>query len=257
KSKIRGWFKKERRTENIETGKTELEREFSRNGINLPEAEMENFILELAKKQHLGTAEDFYAAIGYGGVLLSKIMPRIKDDYQAIIKASKPVTIEDVVKPVTHHKSSNGVVVEGIDNCLIKLSKCCSPLPGDDIIGFITRGHGVSIHKRDCSNVPKDISTSSEPERWVAARWNDVPNSEYFVTTLQISGIDRDGIVLDVTAALYNMKVTVHAINARSTKDGNCVTTVTLKTAGKEHLKSIIDRLSKLHGVYSIERIHQ
>lgn len=257
KSKIRGWFKKERRTENIETGKTELEREFSRNGINLPDAEMENFVLDLAKKQHLGSAEDFYAAIGYGGVLISKIMPRIKDDYQALIKASKPVTIEDVVKPVTHHKSSNGVVVEGIDNCLIKLSKCCSPLPGDDIIGFITRGHGVSIHKRDCSNVPKDISTSQEPERWVAASWNDVPNSEYFVTTLQISGVNRDGMVLDVTSALYNMKVTVHAINARSTKDGNCVTTVTLKTAGKEHLKSITDRLSKLYGVYSIERIRQ
>ena len=257
KSKIRSWFKKERRAENIETGKTELEREFSRNGITLPDAEMENFILDLAKKQHLSSAEDFYAAIGYGGVLLSKIMPRIKDDYQALIKASKPVRIEDVVKPATHSKSSNGVVVEGIDNCLIKLSKCCSPLPGDDIIGFITRGHGVSIHKRDCSNVPKDISQSQEPERWVAARWNDIPNSEYFAATLQISGINRDGMVLDVTSALYNMKVTVHAINARSTKDGNSITTVTLKTAGKEHLKSIMDRLGKLYGVYSIERIHQ
>lgn len=255
KSKIRSWFKKERRAENIETGRSEVEREFARNGITMPPAEMESFILELAKKQHLNSAEDFYAAIGYGGILLSKIMPRIKDDYQNLIKLSKPVSIEDVVKPATH-KASNGVEVMGIDNCLIKLSKCCSPLPGDEIIGFITRGHGVSIHKRDCANVPKNIADAQEPERWVNAKWNLV-QSESFVVTLQIMGVDRDGFVLDVTAALYNMKVTVHAINGRCQKNGSCSVVVTLKTAGVEHLKSIIDRLSKLRGVYEIERIHQ
>ncbi len=255
KSKIRSWFKKERRAENIETGQNEVEREFARNGITLPEDEMQDFILELAKKQHLGSVEDFYAAIGYGGVVLSKIMPRIKDDYQKLIKAAKPVAVEDVVKPVTHH-SSNGVVVEGMDNCLIKLPKCCSPLPGDEIIGYITRGHGVSVHKRDCCNVPRNISECEEPERWVNAKWTAV-QSESFIATLQLSSVDRDGVVLDVTAALFNMKVTVHAINARSVKNGSCLVQITLKTAGVEHLKTIIARLGKLPGVYLVERINQ
>ena len=256
KAKIRGWFKKERRTENIEAGRNEVEREFSRNGINLPPEEMSTFIAELARKQKLNNEEDFYAAIGYGGLLLSKIMPRIKDDYNKLVKASKPILVEDIVKPQKRSKSSSGVVVEGIDNCLIKLSMCCSPLPGDDIIGFITRGHGVSIHKRDCCNVPHDISKSEEPERWVAAYWN-AAESESFVATLQITGVDRDGMLMDVTAALYNMKVTVHAVNARRTKTGNCVVGVTLKTAGVEHLSSITSRLGKLQGVFSVERINQ
>ncbi|MBR6694569.1 MAG: bifunctional (p)ppGpp synthetase/guanosine-3',5'-bis(diphosphate) 3'-pyrophosphohydrolase [Clostridia bacterium] len=255
KAKIRGWFKKERRTENIETGKSELEREFSRNGINLPPDEMEEFLSELARRQHLSSIEDFYAAIGYGGIVLSKIMPRIKDDYSKLVKSQKPVKVEDIVKPVAK-KTSGGVEVEGIDNCLIKLSKCCSPLPGDDIIGFITRGHGVSVHKRDCCNVPRDIKSSEEPERWVNARWNVVA-SEDFVTTLQITGVNRDGMLMDVTSALFNMKVTVHAVNARSTKNGNCVVVVTLKTASVEHLHSITARLGKLHGVFSVERINQ
>ena len=255
KAKIRGWFKKERRAENIETGKSEVEREFARNGITLSGEEMEEFLSELARRQHLNDTEDFYAAIGYGGIILSKIMPRIKDDYGKLVKSQKPVQVEDIVKPVAK-KPTGGVEVEGIDNCLIKLSKCCSPLPGDDIIGFITRGHGVSVHKRDCCNVPRNIKESEEPERWVNARWNVVA-SEDFVTTLQITGVNRDGMLMDVTAALFNMKVTVHAVNARSTKNGNCVVIVTLKTAGVEHLQSITARLGKLHGVFSIERINQ
>ena len=253
KVKIRGWFKKERRAENIETGKNEIEREFSRNGIRFSDEELDKFLLELARKQHLDTVEDFYAAIGYGGVLLSKIMPRIKEDYQKLQKSAKPVTVEDIVKPVSS-KASNGVVVEGIDNCLIKFSKCCSPLPGDDIIGFVTRGHGVSIHKRDCCNVPRDIAASEEPQRWISASWANVQNDS-FIATLQILSIDRDGVLIEVMNALYNMKVTVHAIEAKSIKNGNCVVTVTVKTAGLEHLKNIMAPLHKIHGVYEIERI--
>jgi GTP pyrophosphokinase len=182
-------------------------------------------------------------------------MPRIKDDYSKLVKAQKPVLVEDIVKPVSK-KPTGGVEVEGIDNCLIKISKCCSPLPGDEIIGFITRGHGVSVHKRDCCNVPRDISASEEPDRWVKARWA-VDAGDDLVTTLQISGVNRDGLLMDVTAALFNMKVTVHAVNARSTKNGNCVVVVTLKTASVEHLQSITSRLGKLSGVFSVERINQ
>lgn len=255
KAKIRSWFKKEKRTENIAAGKQDIEREFRRNNISLNESEYSEFIADIAKKQHFTSVDEFYAAIGYGGILLSKIMPRIKDNYNKLVSASKPIEMTPV-NTAAHRKSSDGVVVEGIDNCLIKLSKCCAPLPGDDIIGFITRGHGVSIHKRDCNNVPADISKSAEPERWIPAHWA-AANTDSFVSTLQVSAIDREGVLLDVMNAVYNMRVPVHTVNARQTKGGNCAVTISISAESVEHLRSIISRLEKLQGVFNVERISQ
>ena len=255
KSKIRSWFKKERRTENIAAGKLEIEKEFRRAGIDMPEEEYAEFVDEIAKRQKFTNAEEFYAAIGYGGVLLSKIMPRIKEEYNKKHAAAKPVEITAIPERKST-KSSDGVIVDGIDNCLIKLSKCCTPLPGDDIIGFITRGHGVSIHKRDCPNVPVNIEDSAEPERWIPAHW-DGTKTDSFISTLQIAAIDRDGILLDVMNAVYNMRVTAHSVTARPTKSGNCIVVLTISVESVEHLKSIISRLEKLKGVFSIERINQ
>ena len=254
KSKIRSWFKKEKRTENIAAGKLEIEKEFRRCGIDMPDEECAEFIDEIAKRQRFANADEFYAAIGYGGVLLSKIMPRIKEEYNKR-HAAKPIEIAPIPERKST-KSSDGVVVDGIDNCLIKLSKCCTPLPGDDIIGFITRGHGVSIHKRDCPNVPVNIADSAEPERWIPAHW-DGTQSDSFISTLQIAAIDRDGLLLDVMNAVYNMRVTAHSVTARQTKSGNCLVVLTISVESVEHLKSIISRLEKLKGVFSIERINQ
>ena len=251
KSKIRAWFKKEKRAENIAAGKLETEKEFRRNNIDLNDEENAEFINEIAKKLKFTGADEFYAAIGYGGLLLSKVMPRIKEDYNKRTAAAKPA--ETVTVAPKSSKSSEGVVVDGIDNCLIKLSKCCTPLPGDDIIGFITRGHGVSIHKRDCNNVPKDLKNCAEPERWIPAHWNTV-KPESFTSTLQVSAIDREGLLMDVMNALYNMRVPVHSINARQVKSGNCIVVMTVSTEGVEHLKSIISRLEKLKSVFSVER---
>lgn len=255
KSKIRSWFKKEKRTENIAAGKLEIEKEFRRAGIDMPEEEYAEFVDEIAKRQKFTNAEEFYAAIGYGGVLLSKIMPRIKEEYNKKHAAAKPVEITAIPERKST-KSSDGVIVDGIDNCLIKLSKCCTPLPGDDIIGFITRGHGVSIHKRDCPNVPVNIADAPEPERWIPAHW-DGTKTDSFISTLQIAAIDRDGILLDVMNAVYNMRVTAHSVTARPTKSGNCIVVLTISVESVEHLKSIISRLEKLKGVFSIERINQ
>lgn len=254
KSKIRAWFKKEKCAENIAAGKLETEKEFRRNNIDLNDEENAEFINEIAKKLKFTGADEFYAAIGYGGLLLSKVMPRIKEDYNKRTAAAKPA--ETVTVAPKSSKSSEGVVVDGIDNCLIKLSKCCAPLPGDDIIGFITRGHGVSIHKRDCNNVPKDLKNCAEPERWIPAHWNTV-KPESFTSTLQVSAIDREGLLMDVMNALYNMRVPVHSINARQVKSGNCIVVMTVSTEGVEHLKSIISRLEKLKSVFSVERINQ
>lgn len=255
KTKIRAWFKRERRSENIESGKAALEAEFRRNSIVLPEDAMREFLEELVAKQRFANLEDFYAAIGYGGVIITKIMPRIKDDYNKLIKASKPEPLQ--IKTVTRHNNSSSVVVDGLHDCLVKFSKCCAPLPGDEIIGFITRGHGVSIHKRDCNNVPLDISSAAEPGRWVTAHWGKNIQTTSFVSTLRVIGLDRDGFLADITTMLYNMHVSLHAVNARPTKDGNSVIVVTLSAENVEHLKNIITHMEKIHGVFSVDRINQ
>ena len=255
KAKIRSWFKKEKREENIASGKLDFERELRRNSIDIPEEEYDLYLEELAKKCKLANVEEFYAAIGYGGILLSKIIPRVKDDFSRKAAAVKTPEIVPVEKSRIA-KSTDGVIVEGIDNCLIKLSKCCAPLPGDDIIGFITRGHGVSIHKRDCNNVPKNIADCEEPDRWIAAHWGGT-KCEALTSTLQAMFINRDGIVIDVMNAVNNMRVPVHSINARETKEGNCVVALTVSAESVEHLHSIISRIEKIHGAYRVERINQ
>lgn len=252
KSKIRNWFKKEKRTENIASGKAQIERDFSRNGIRLSEEEYENFLADIARRQKFPNVDEFYAAIGYGGVLLSRIMPRIKEDYAKLNAQKQPKRISDIIRPDTK-KAHDGVIVEGIDNCLIKFSRCCSPLPGDDIIGFITRGHGVSVHKRDCNNVPRDISTAEEPERWVHAYWTET-RQESFKATLLINGIDRNGLLADVTMVIAGIGVPVHNVNAREIKGGNCVITLTMSVQSLEHIRSIIQRIEKIEGVYHVER---
>ena len=255
KAKIRSWFKKEKRSENIVTGQNEFEKELRRNNIAFSEEELQSYTEELAKKYRFENAEDFYAAIGYGGILLSKILPRVKEDYNKKVANSKPAPVPQTVG-YNHSKSSEGVIVEGIDNCLIKLSKCCNPLPGDDIIGFITRGHGVSIHKRDCNNVPVNIQDSDEPARWISAHWNS-NKTEIFTSTLKAVAIDREGILIEVMNALNNMRVPIHSISARQTKDGNCVIIMTISAESVEHLRSIIARIEKVPKIFNVERINQ
>ncbi len=252
KSKIRNWFKKEKRSENIASGKSQVERDFARNGIRLGEEELNDFLADIARRQKFSSVEEFFAAIGYGGILLSKIMPRIKEDYAKLNDQKKPKQLSDIIKPHTS-KAQNGVIVEGIENCLVKFSRCCSPIPGDDIIGFITRGHGVSIHKCDCNNVPKDILSSEEPERWINAYWAE-NRRDTFKATLLINAIDRDGLFAEITMAIANMGVPLHNVNARQTKNGNCVLSFTMSVQSLEHLKSIVQRLEKINGVFSIER---
>ncbi len=253
KAKIRSWFKKERKAENIEEGRNMVEGEFRRSGIILNESEFEEFISELAKRMRLANSDEFFAAIGYGGLLLSKIMPRVREDYNKRTSAAKPAVIKEIKPKVIH--SHEGVVVEGIDNCLIKLSRCCAPLPGDEIIGFITRGHGVSIHKRDCSNVPSDISKAQEPQRWIPAHWANNSVTDSFISTLQITGVDREGILIDIMNAINNMRVAVHSVTAKQTKDGNCTIIVSINAESVEHLRSITARLEKVSGVFHVERL--
>jgi len=255
RSKIRSWFKKERREENIEEGKTAVKRELRRNMIGLSGTKYDEFIKRISEKQHFAQVDEFYAAVGYGGIQINRLMPGIKDEYNKNWKekeAEKPHGTNVLDRP-RRNASSNGVIVEGIDNCLIKMARCCNPLPGEEIIGFITRGHGLSIHRRNCVNVPRDLAHCAEPERWLKAHWDDSVKIET-QSTLDVYAIDRDGIVLDITSTLMNMHVKIHSINARPIHDGNCLTTLTVAVSSKEHLDNIVRIIQKIDGVYHIER---
>ena len=252
RSKIRNWFKKERREENIAEGRAEVEREFRRSFIRLPDDEMKQFLQHIAERQHFDTVDDFYAAIGYGGVSLIRMMPHIKDEYLKIVKSSTPPEVV-LTQPKKRVKSSEGVVVEGIDNCLVKFSRCCNPLPGDEIIGFITRGHGVSIHTKDCSNVPADLEHCPDRDRWIKTYW-DSTIKEDFRATLMISCLNRVGMLADISVQLANMRVMINDINTRNFKDGRSTFAMTITVSGIEHLKSVAAKLERIDGVLSVER---
>lgn len=251
RNKIRSWFKKERREENIETGREQLEAEFKRNFINLPEKELEEFIAGIVKRQHYDSADDFYAAIGYGGISLSKIMPRIKESYLKLTRPAEQVMPQIYQSPA---KSTNGVVVEGIDNCLVKFAQCCNPLPGDEIIGFITRGHGVSIHKKDCVNVQAALLDESQKDRWIPAHFAEAVTSKGFRSTLDIVANDRNGLIADVGLVIANFRVPLHELNARELKNGNANIVATIGIQSVDQLNNIMKGIQKIQGVISVER---
>lgn len=254
RNKIRSWFKNEKRDENIAEGKAEIEREFRRNYIRLSEADYDKFIRNLAARQRFDDLDDFYAAIGFGGVSVIRLMPYIKEEYN---KNYRPQETEAEILPTqvqtTKSKGSDGVTVEGVDNVLIKFSRCCNPLPGDDIIGFITRGHGISVHKRDCTNVPRDLALCAEPERWVQVRWNKDVKKE-FKAALQITSLSRIGLMADISVQLANMRVNINEISSRVAKDGRSTIYMNITVSNVEHLKNVISRIEKVDGVLSVER---
>ena len=263
RTKIRAWFKKERREENIITGKEELEREFKRNLINVPENELEDFVLNLAKRQHINTLEDFYAAIGYGGVLLSRLMPRVKEEFQKTYRSAAEEEKKAALLPQQPAaagkkpgKPTSGVIVEGLDSCLVKFAKCCNPLPGDPIVGFITRGYGVSIHKQDCVNV---LNSPAENEgRWVRAEWASNVTSEKFKSTIDITSQPRDTLLADVTILLSNMHIPMHALVAKESKDHSVILIqVTVEVNGVDQLSYLLNSLRAIKGVEDVRRTIQ
>lgn len=247
RAKIRSWFKRECREENIQEGMASIELEFRRNNM-VPSPD---FILELAKLQHFDNADDFYAAIGYGGVILSKIMQRAKDLYNSRNADKIQESDEDIMNR-SIRKRKGGVVVEGIDNCLIKFAKCCNPLPGDEIIGFITRGYGVSVHKKDCMNVLN--SPESEKERWINVYWASGTESDSYNATLDIIAEDRTALIADVTSAIAAGRLPIRHITAHQLKNGNGNIIVTVEVASLEQLNALITRICKIPGVISAER---
>ena len=190
----------------------------------------------------MNSAVEMYAALGYGGLQMSRLLPKIKDEYAKLVKSADPVEIFQM--PIKKQKSNEGVIVEGIDNCLIKFAKCCNPLPGDEIVGFITRGYGVSIHKKDCPNAVVGRNLDESSPRWVNAYWADGVK-ESFKSTLEIIAIDRPGLIADISALISGMKVPIYAFSARQNSDGRSSILVTIGINNIDHLGSVIARIRR------------
>ncbi len=252
KSKIRSWFKKERREENIERGRMDLEHEFRRNGI-IPEPEM---LAEIAQRQRLETIDDLYAAVGYGGVSLSKIIQRIKETQlrqQKEQAALNPKPFEDIEEN-TRRSRKKGIIIEGVDNCLVKFAQCCNPLPSDPVIGFVTRGFGVSVHKLDCINVINNMENEDSKERWIKATWAGVDDSTAYRATIDIVSENRTAMLADISVAIASNRIPIYEMNAHQLKNGNASFVVTIEVVGMEQLTNLMVKLKKIPGVISVER---
>ena len=253
RSKIRAWFKKERREENIIEGKANFDRELRRHLINIPPDSAAEFAETIAKRQKFLSAEDMYAALGYGGILMSRIMPKIREEYRKTVIKDDPTKAFAIPLTVSK-KAPEGVVVEGIDNCLVRFAKCCNPLPGDEIIGFITRGQGVTVHKSDCTNVVSTRAIDEDSWRWIRVSWSENVK-ESFRATLEITSIDRNGLLADITSSISNMHIPIFSMNVKTTGDRRAFVITTIGVANTAHLKTVIQKLQKIRDVQTVDRL--
>ena len=251
KSKIRNWFKKMRRDENIAEGRDALAKELRREGILIPDDELDEFVGGCCRRMRQNSAEDLYAAIGYGGITIANCMPKFKEEYQKLKAAEAPVTELPKVDLRKVH-STDGVVVEGFDNTPIKFAKCCNPLPGDPIVGFITRGFGVSIHKASCTNAVSSMKDPANAPRWVKAYWADSVKESY-KAGLEILALDRNDLLKDVLNALSDMRVPIYNMNARQA-DNYGIVNLTIGINNTDHVDRVVARLGKIRDVLKVTR---
>ena len=253
RNKIRAWFKKERREENILEGNAMIDREFKRASIVLTDEQREQLLSAEAKRQHLNSAVDLAAALGYGGLPFSRIMPHLREEYTRLYRP-EPVPTTIAVKPKKERKDSSGVIVEGLEGCLVKFSKCCNPLPGDSIIGFVTRGYGVSIHKRDCANVVSAMNDESQRERWIRCEWATTVK-ETFQSSIEVIGNNRPGLLAELSILLSNMRISLHSFMAKELKDGHLSFNITMAVSDLNQLNYVLGQIKKIPGILSVDRI--
>ena len=252
KSKIRNWFKKMRRDENIQEGRDALARELRREMIFIPDDKLDEFIGNCCRRLRQNNAEELYAAIGYGGITIANCLPKLKEEWQKL-KAEEGKTEQLAKVDLSKVHATDGVVVEGFDNTPIKFAKCCSPLPGDPIVGFITRGFGVSIHKQSCVNAISSMKDPTNAPRWVKAYWADSVKDSY-KAGLEIVALDRNELLRDVLGALADIRVPIYTMNARQVENNCCVVSLTIGINNTEHLNRVVARLSKVKDVLKVTR---
>ncbi len=254
RTKINSWFKKEKKAENIEKGKISIEKEMKRLGISHDKLFRVDYINPMLNRYKYRDLEEMYAAVGFGANSATKVIARMLIEYRKDHKEeSIEKKLEELTKAKTERKikpSSNGIIVKGIDNCLVKLSKCCNPLPGDEIIGYITKGRGVSIHRKDCVNV-KDLL--KEENRIIDVSWVEEKQASYNVD-IEIYANDRSGLLADVTKAISNIKANLVGVNARTGKDRIAVIELTVETKNIDELNGILKAIRKVDSVYEVKR---
>ncbi len=254
--KIKQWFKKEKREENIIHGKASFEGELRRMSIDPSVLQNEDVLPTILRKVSFDTLDDMYAAIGYGGMTATKCINRVRDE---LIKATKNLPRESPTpKPLNMARKANvtansGVIVEDIGSCLVKFARCCTPVPGDPIVGFVTKGYGVSIHRCDCPNAHPEL-IDKQPDRWVKADWAAALPEERFSTSLEIDCRDRDGLMLDIATAMTAMKIKVSEISCRAFPDGRAVTSLTFSVASISELNTVCAKLRAVPGVEKVRR---
>lgn len=253
KNKINGWFKKAEKSENIEKGKDLIEKEIKRIGMSHADLFKQEYIDAMLDRYKYKNIEDMYAAVGFGANSAVKVIARMLQEYR---KEHQEENVEEKIEELKKQKenkrkpSSSGVVVEGIDNCLVKLSKCCNPLPGDEIIGYITKGRGVSVHRKDCVNV-KDLLT--EENRIIDVKWYEEAKENYNVT-LEVLANDRKGLLVDILNTVKETKANLMGVSTKTTKERIAIMDIDLEVENIEELNKVIRNIKKVDSVYEVRR---
>ena len=258
RTKIRQWFKREQRSENIVVGKTEVDKELRRFGRPCTDEQREEILLSVGKRIGINDIEDIYNTIGYGGIAMSKFSAKLRDEFDRVVKSDEvPVqSADEVVTAASEHKSSNGgVIIDGVEGLQVKFSKCCNPLPGDPIIGFITKGYGISIHKQDCHNVIMGFDNPEYQNRFINARWeNASPRAKSeFEAQIRVVAQSDIRLIADITMALADMKVSLLNISTKN-KGNEVIIELLIACRGLEHFKSIMSRLRSVPNVEEVTR---
>ncbi len=258
RTKIKQWFKKERRDENIEQGKAALDRELRANLLYdaFQQPEMQSLIL---KRLEMPDLTELYASLGYGGIAMSRVIAKVRDELQRQRAAEqKEAKLEAKLAAQTARAqrsvADTGVIVEGLDNCLVKFAKCCSPLPGDPIIGFVTRGYGVSVHRQDCANVRAALQNKPDDGRWIRTEWAMNERHQYSAG-IRVTTKSRVGAITDVLTVLTNMKINVSEMNAKEMDDGQCDLFLTITVSDAEQMELVLSRILRANGVIQARRI--
>ena len=258
RTKIKQWFKKEKREENVQRGREMFDAELRRNGLTMADVMDEDVLPHILKKLSVPSMDELYAAIGYGGQTAVRSVNRVKDELAHIKRPEKKTVLdkinEQAEKRVSRpQKAVHGILVEGLDNCLIKFSKCCTPVPGDDIVGFITRGNGVSIHRTDCQNYLRQRLSTGADGRWIEVSWAD-HTTDLYITTLRILAKERSGLIMDIATALNALNAKVRSLSARDVGNDQSTAAVTVEVRDLAELKVIINRLAAIRGVIEVRR---
>lgn len=249
KTKIRGWFKRERREENIEKGREMIERENRRLDYDLRELLKGDLVEEIAGKFNLQSADDLYAAVGYGGITVRQVIGRLREEYRrkyGVKEDPLPEIRPERLSPGT----APGVIVEGVDNILVRFARCCNPVPDDDIAGLVTRGRGVSIHRCDCPNLK---AYRPDGGRLLKAAWEEHAERAYQVT-VEVSAYDRANLLADVTAVISECKIQITAVNGRTEADSTATIHLTLGVKDRRQLEQVMNRIKRVKDIYSVRR---